>query len=43
MSTLGLLTATTAFSSVALAAEDVVNPDGYIGGCIWGFCFYITW
>lgn len=40
---LGILAASTAFSSAVLAAESVVNPDGSIGGCFWGFCFYIIW
>ncbi|WP_179079045.1 hypothetical protein [Shewanella sp. UCD-KL12] len=38
-----MLTASAMFSNFALAADDVVNPDGSIGGCLWGFCFYITW
>jgi hypothetical protein len=41
--TIALITATSTFSTLALAAEDVVNPDGHIGGCLWGFCFYISW
>ncbi len=43
LGSLAIFTASAAFSTLAMAAEDVVNPDGYFGGCIFNFCFMITW
>ena len=43
LKTLAVVTASASFSTLAVAAEGVVNPDGYIGGCIFNFCFYIMW
>lgn len=39
---LGILAASTAFSSAELAAESVVNPDGSIGGCFWGLLYNLV-
>ena len=42
---LGVLSASALFSGAALAstAVDVVEEAGHIGGCIFGFCFFIIW